>query len=342
MVVSLLCIFLLGVVFANFVSWLGFVGFAFIVALAGADPTPLAVVLDPLVVTALVGVVLTGQYLFGPRLALRMEGAEPASEAEYPQLHETTRRMAMQYDVEEPDVAVIDSRAPNAFVVGRPGSATLSVTEGLLSVSDGDQLEAVVAHELAHVRNRDTSLMTVAFLLPTLTYYTAKGTFYVMLGFLKGASDSSDSRSTRRSDSGTDNDDVTAVLIILLMFLFTILVAAILWVASFLLFRVLSRQRELAADEAAVEATGDPAALASALRTLETETRTAPDEDLRMIDGGAESLFIVPIESSDLTGNEPTLLNADLFPRTHPPTEDRVERIERMAATHETERPPIT
>ncbi len=329
MVVTLLVVVVLPILF---VYALGSVPFA-VAALLGDYVGPWIPSLDPLFVGAVVAVGLIGQYVLGPRIALGLEGAEAAPESEYPRVHAATRRYARSYDLPEPSVAVVDSEAPNAFVVGRSArSATLAVTEGLLDTVDDDELDAVVAHELAHVRNRDTPLMSVAYLLPTVSYYVAVVATYVLYFAGRILPFAGSGHHHGHHGGSSDDDAGKAMLVVIVGVLLTVLVAGLFWVASYTVFRLFSRQREYAADEAAAEATGDPAAMASALRAVDDGLSDAPDRDLREIDGGAEALFVVPVERSNLDEREETLLNADLFPETHPPTEERVERLKSIAA----------
>ncbi len=328
MLVTLAVVVVLPVLFVYALSSIPFA----VAAVAGDYTGPWIPHLDPLVVAGVVAGGLVLQYVLGPRLALRLEKAAPASEADYPRVHAATRRYARSYDLPEPDVAVVDSEAPNAFVVGRSArSSTLAVTEGLLETVDDDELDAVVAHELAHVRNRDAPVMSVAYLLPTVSYYVAVGATYAL--YFAGRLIPFGGGHHHHHGGGSSDDDAgSAVLVVIAGILLTILIAALFWAASYLVFRLFSRQREYAADEAAAEATGDPAAMASALRAIDDGLSEAPDRDLREIDGGAEALFVAPIESQNLREEPETLLNADLFPETHPPTEDRIERLKTIAA----------
>jgi heat shock protein HtpX len=100
------------------------------------------------------------------------------------------------------------------------------------------------------------------------------------------------------------------------------------WAASVLFYRVLSRQREYAADRAAAAVTGSPAALAGALETIDDAMPDVPDDDLRKLDGGAEALYLAPLESRAFGSDE--LVSTDIFPDTHPPTEERIERLRRL------------
>jgi len=326
MVATLLVVVVLPVLFVYAISpVVTFLGGVF-----GAYSGPLVPRLDPALVVGGVAVALVGQYALGPRLALHLEDADPVPEVEYPELYAVTRQVAAQYDLPAPAVAVVDSRVPNAFVVGRgPDSSTLAVTEGLLETLDREELEAVVAHELAHVSNRDSALMSVAYLLPTVTYWVAMGAFWVLVFVGSVIGDDDDNRMARNRSRDSDDGGAVLLFIVLVTCLFAALVAGVFWAASYLTYRLFAQKRELAADDAAAATTGDPATLASALQKIDEGATAAPDEDLRAIDGGAESLFVVPVEAAHLTDEEPALLNADLFPRTHPDTDERIDRLER-------------
>lgn len=281
---------------------------------------------DPVVLAVVVLGGLAVQYRYGPTAVLDSVGASRVAAEEYPDLDATLTRLAAQLDAPTPDLAVIDTELPNAFAVGTAGSGTVVVSTGLLEELDDDELEAVLAHELAHIRNRDASLMTVAWLLPTLTYYLAIAASYVLYGLyrLLGAG---------AGGSGGGNSDgrglAVAVVVITVCAIVTLTVSAMFWVGSVLLYRVLSRQREYAADLAAAELTGSPAALASALETIDDRMPEVPDEDLRAYDGGVEALYLAPLESRAFGSKE--LISTDIFPDTHPPTENRIERLREVA-----------
>ena len=101
------------------------------------------------------------------------------------------------------------------------------------------------------------------------------------------------------------------------------------WAASVLVHRLLSRYREYAADRGAAALTGDPAALASALRTMDETMPEVPDRDLRELDGGTEALYAAPLETRAFGDGE--LVSTDVFPETHPPTDERIERLREIA-----------
>lgn len=286
--------------------------------------------IDPVVLTVVVLGGLVVQYWLGPRTVLGSVGARRVDVADFPDLHATVTRLSAQIDVAKPDVAVIDSAVPNAFAVAGGRDEHLVVTTGLLESLEEEELEAVVAHELAHLKNRDASLMTVAWLLPTITYYLAVIAFYVLYGsyrlFTHGFGGSS---------SSGDSDArglLVAVVVIVVCAVVTLTVSAMFWAASVLFYRVLSRQREYAADQAAATLTGSPGALASALETIDDTMPDVPDEDLRKLDGGAEALYLAPLEERAFGSAE--LVSTDIFPNTHPPTEERIERLRELATEH--------
>ena len=282
---------------------------------------------DPVVVFALTLLGLGLAYVAGERMTLRSVGARRVDEAERPELHARLRRLATTAGVPKPDLAIIDSAVPNAFATGRSQSdATIAVTEGLVETLEDDELDAVLAHELAHVRNRDATVMTVAYLLPTLTFYVAMVAYHALS--LKGHF----LANVRLSDA----DDLRAVLALGVLFavttVVTLTVSAIFWAASFLLFRVLSRYREYIADRGAAAITGDPLALASALARIDDEMHAQPDQDLRDLDGGVEALYVSSLDVQKFTDGDPALLSQDLFPDTHPPTDERIERLQGLSA----------
>ncbi|EMA63036.1 M48 family metalloprotease [Halorubrum lipolyticum] len=280
---------------------------------------------DPVVLAVVVFGGLALQYRYGPRTVVRSVGGRRVSPDEYPELHAAVTRLAAQAGVPKPDVAVARTDLPNAFAVGGRERGTVVVTSALLETLDGDERDAVLAHELAHLANRDASLMTVAWVLPTVTYYLAVLAFYVLYGLFRflGAG----------GGSGGDRDGralVVGVVVITVSALVTLTVSAMFWFGSVLIHRVLSRYREYAADRAAAEITGSPAALASALDALDESMPEVPERDLRAFDGGAEALYVAPLESRAFGDND--LVSTDVFPETHPPTRERIERLREMTA----------
>ncbi|MFB6220140.1 MAG: zinc metalloprotease HtpX [Halolamina sp.] len=253
-----------------------------------------------LLIVLFFGVFSFAQFLFSDKLALYSMGASEVDRSEYPELHATVERLSQQADLPKPTVAVADTRIPNAFAAGRSKkSATVCVTQGLLRTLDADELEGVLAHELAHVKNRDVMVMTIASFLSTLAFMV------VRFGFFFGGG---------RSRQGGGQ-----VLV-------AIAASFVVWVVSFLLIRALSRYREYAADRGAATITGNPGALASALLTIDGRMDRVPDEDLREA-AEMNAFFVIPIKSGII---------GKLF-STHPSTEKRVERLRDLERELETQ-----
>ncbi|MCY4729585.1 zinc metalloprotease HtpX [Natronomonas gomsonensis] len=244
-----------------------------------------------LIPAILLGAFSLAQYFFSDKLALRSMGARTVSEEEYPQLHAQVGRLSQQADLPKPDVAVADNRTPNAFATGRsPSHGVVCVTTGLLEALDDDELEGVIAHELAHIKNRDVAVMTIASFLSTIAF------LIVRWGWLFG---------------GRNRNGAPVIV--------AILVSLVVWVISFLLIRALSRYREYSADRGAVAITGNPSAMASALMTISGRMDRVPEEDLRE-QAEMNAFFIIPI-SKGFIGK---------IARTHPPTEKRIEALREM------------
>ena len=228
------------------------------------------------------------QYFFSDKLALRSMGAREVTADEYPELHRQIERLSQQADLPKPKVAVADSQVPNAFATGRnQKNATVAVTTGILRTLNTEELEGVLAHELAHIKNRDVMVMTIASFLSTIAF------FIVRWGWLLGG-----------------NNRQGAPVIV------AIIASLVVWVISFLLIRALSRYREYSADRGAALITGKPGALASALMTIDGRMDRVPKEDLRE-EAEMNAFFIIPIRSG-FVGR---------IASTHPSTENRIERL---------------
>ncbi|ELZ38822.1 zinc metalloprotease HtpX [Halorubrum tebenquichense] len=237
------------------------------------------------------------QYFFSDKLALRSMGAREVDPDEYPDLHRRIERLSQQADLPKPAVAVANTQVPNAFATGRnKKNATVAVTTGLLESLDEDELDGVLAHELAHVKNRDVMVMTIASFLSTIAF------FIVRWGWLFSG----------------DNRQGAPVIV-------AILVSLVVWVISFLLIRALSRYREYSADRGAALITGQPGALASALMTIDGRMDKVPKEDLRE-EAEMNAFFIIPIKAG-FVGR---------IASTHPSTENRIERLREMEKELET------
>jgi len=246
----------------------------------------------------LFGLFSIGQWFFSDRLTLWSMGAKEVSQEEYPELHAAVERLSQQADLPKPKVTVADSGVPNAFATGRSRKkAAVCVTTGLMRTLDQEEMEGVLAHELAHVKNRDMMVMTFAGLLSTLAF------MIVRWGWLFGGRN-------RRGGGGM---------------LAAIAISLVVWIVSFILIRTLSRYREYAADRGAAIITGRPSALASALRKISGNVDRVPDDDLRD-QAEMNAFFIIPIKSGTI---------GKLF-STHPPTEKRIERLRGLEREMET------
>src|SRR3954467_8542824 len=243
------------------------------------------------VMAALLAAMVLGQLSPTERLALRAMHARVVSAQDAAGLHARVERLAIQADVPMPRVAISDIPAPNAFAMGRsPKHATVCVTSGLLQLLERNELEAVLAHEVGHIRNRDVALMTMASFFASLAAMVGQVAAFGGLG-------------------GRDRDSGPGLAVILL-------VSVVVYFFSYFLMLALSRYREFAADRSAALFTGRPSALASALRRLES----APQGDLREV-ASMQALFIVPARSASTISR--------LF-ATHPPTEERIARLAQM------------
>ena len=274
---------------------LGLLYVGFIAVLAASGISLLGMVL-------FLGLFSLGQFFFSDKLALRSMDARTVSEEEYPELHATVGRLAQQADVPKPDVAVADTQVPNAFATGRSqSSATVAVTTGIMRTLDQDELEGVLAHELAHVKNRDVMVMTIASFLSTIAF------MIVRWGWLFSGG--------RGQGRGGNQAPIWVAIV----------VSLVVWIASFLLIRALSRYREYAADRGGAIITGQPSALASALMKISGRMDRVPEDDLRD-QAEMNAFFVIPI-SKGFVGR--------VF-KTHPATEKRVERLREMEREIET------
>jgi heat shock protein HtpX len=182
------------------------------------------------------------QFFMSDKLVLWSMKAKIVSESEEPKLHETITRLCAIADLPKPKVAVVQSSVPNAFATGRsPKKAVVAVTTGIMQALNQSELEAVLAHELSHVKNRDVMVMTIAGFLSTVAFFLVR---YLL--FFGGGS--------RNRESG----GIMAAWI----------VSIVVWIISLILIRTLSRYREYSADRGAALITGTPSHLASALMKI--------------------------------------------------------------------------
>lgn len=240
------------------------------------------------------------QLFAGDKIALASMRAEVTTPEQAPELHGIVERLCQMSDIPKPKVAVAPHTIPNAFAAGHSRkSATVCVTTGLMDTLEPRELEGVIAHELAHIANRDVIVMTVAGFLATVAGLLIRFGFYSGLG----------SRNSR--------DNSAAIFAVVLV------ASVVVYVLSFLLLRALSRYREYAADRGAAMMTGAPAQLASALGRISGTMSRIPDRDLRAAEG-MNAFFILPAAARGFS-----LSN---LASTHPPTEKRIARLMEMQA----------
>ena len=236
-------------------------------------------------------------YWYADKWVLKLYKAKVVSEAEEPELHEMVGRLASNARMPKPRVAVIPTDTPNAFATGRnPSHSVVAVTRGAMSLLDKEQLEGVLGPELAHIKNRDMLVNTMAAMIAgAIAYVALVGRFGLFFG-----------GGQRRNGGAT-------IIAILAMILVPI--------AAMLIRLGVSRTREYDADRLGASISRKPGALAGALRAISEAVRARP---LQTGSPATSHMFIVnPFRGADLL---------ELF-STHPATEKRVARLEEMAAT---------
>lgn len=281
---------------------------------------------------------------YARRQLLDAVDATPATPTSHPDLHARQTRLATAANCPRPTLAVVDSPVENSMAVGGPRSATVVLSEGLLATLDGEQLDAVLAHEIAHVRNRDAAVLTLASFLPALAADeyepladrvspAAVGVAVVVLAAVG---------LVVLDPPGVGPGAVGAVaLLVAGSALFGSAALGVLAAPVLLFARRLSRDRELVADRAAAHLTGGPAALATALQQL-SDAPEPPDEDARR--AGPPPVGSTPESSATVRGlcllphgfdGRPGDWEGLLSTRAHPPVEQRVERLRDLAAEME-------
>lgn len=277
----LLTIFLLGVVYLIFLAVLAYFR------------------ADLLTTLIFIGGFMLIQYFYSDKMVLWSMGAKIVSESEAPELHEIVTRLCSIAGLPKPRIAVVRSNVPNAFATGRnQKNSVVAVTTAIMQQLNKSELEAVLAHELTHVKNRDAMVLTIASFLSTLAFFFVRNLLLFGGGFGGGRRD---------RDSGSN-------LIIVW------LVSVVVYGVSYLLILALSRYREFAADRGSAIITGQPSNLASALLKISGIMPRIPSEDLRRVEG-VNAFFIIPAVSKSSIFN---LLS------THPSVEARIAALERI------------
>jgi heat shock protein HtpX len=269
-----------------------YIVFLSVLAYAGVGAIAIAVI---------AGILILAQWYFSDKIVLWSTGAKIVSRAQFPELHDLVERIVARNNLSKPRIAVINTRMPNAFATGKtPKSSIVAVTIGLMDQLDPEELEGVIAHELAHIKNRDVLVLTLASLFSMVAWYLMR---FGMYGAMFGG------------HGRRDNQGGAAMLLILV-------IAIVTWIASFLIIRAISRYREYVADRDGALITGKPSKLASALLKISGTMKRIPTRDLREVEG-MNAFFIIPAISGDALTN--------LF-STHPPVAQRVKKLMEMEA----------
>jgi heat shock protein HtpX len=246
---------------------------------------------------ALIGIALAavtnlGSWYYSDQIALAAYGAQPVTPTQAPGLYQMVERLAKRANLPVPAVYIVPSTAANAFATGRdPEHAAVAVTQGIMNILPDDELEAVIAHELSHIYNRDTLTQAVAATIAGAISFLAQMVSYSM--WFGGGS--------------RDNDNSPNPLGLLLTMILAPIAASVIQMG-------ISRTREFSADAGAAKLTGNPRALARALQRLEANARQMPMEG----NPAFEPLLIINSFSGQFLGN--------LF-STHPSTEARIQQL---------------
>jgi heat shock protein HtpX len=293
--------FLLGLVFVAFIA--AIIGIGTLYHASDAALVFFAVVLG--------GGMAIGSLFFSDKIALATAGAqvvtpEEAARAGYPQLHGIVDRLCAMANMPKPRVAIARTPMQNAFATGRNADhAVLCVTTGLM---DGrltpEEIEAVIAHEMSHVAHKDVQVMTIASFLAIIAALLIRIAFY---GELFGGG--------RRSNNNNGNAA---------LFMFALMaVSIVVYAVSFLLIRLLSRYRELAADRSGALLTGRPSALKSALTKVSSGMNSIPTKDLRASDA-MNAFFFAPAMRLNAKASLSTISS------THPSLERRLAELDKV------------
>lgn len=233
------------------------------------------------------------QYFFSDRLVLMSTRARVIEEDEYPELHRMVAKLAAEAEIPKPRIAIMQTPVPNAFATGRsPKKAVVAVTDSIMRLLSPGELEAVLAHELSHVKNRDVLTLTVASFVAMIAAIIMNNFLFASLF------------------SQRDNNP----------WIIAGIVAIIVYFIAQLLIMALSRYREFAADRGSAYLTGRPRELISALEKISGRMDQVPARNKQMIES-ANAFFIIPA----LSGR--TLME---FFSTHPPLEKRIANLEKV------------
>lgn len=234
-------------------------------------------------------------YWFSDKIILKMYGARAVTESEAPELYGTVRRLAQRAQLPMPKVYVMDEDQPNAFATGRnPEHGVVAVTTGIMRILSREELEGVIAHELAHIRNRDILVGTVAASIAgAISYLAQMAQWAALFG--------------GRSDNEGERGSPVAALVMMIVGP----------IAAMMVQMAISRSREYGADSGGAGISGNPRHLAAALRKLHAASQRVP---MQAAPATAHMFIVNPLSGGGML---------KLF-RTHPPMEERIARLEAM------------
>ncbi len=234
-------------------------------------------------------------YWFSDKIVLKMYGAKPVTEAEAPELYGIVRRLAHRAGLPMPKVCIMNEDQPNAFATGRnPSHGTVAVTTGIMRILSREELEGVIAHELAHIKHRDILVSTVAATIAGAISYLAQMAQWAMIF------------GGRHDDEEGGSNPIAAIVMMIVG-----------PIAAMMVQMAISRSREYGADAGGARIAGNPMYLASALRKLHMASQRIPMD----ANPATSHMFIVnPLSGGGLLR---------LF-STHPPIEERIARLESM------------
>jgi heat shock protein HtpX len=296
-----LTMFLLGLVFVAFVA--AIIGISAAVHASDGAIVFFAVILG--------GGLAIGSLFYSDKIALSSAQAQVVTPQEAPELHGIVDRVCALADMPKPRIAISPTDLPNAFATGRNSEhAVLCVTRGLMRRLTPEELEGVIAHELSHVAHKDVMVMTVASFLGIIAGLLIRFSFY---GELFGGGG-------RRGGNNNNNQGALPILLIIMA------VSIVVYAISFLLIRLLSRYRELAADRSGALLTGQPSALASALTKVSGSIARIPTKDLREA-APLNAFYFAPALSAQQAQSK----FGQLF-STHPSLEKRLAELSKISA----------
>ncbi|MFC1523641.1 zinc metalloprotease HtpX [Thermodesulfobacteriota bacterium] len=237
-------------------------------------------------------------YWYSDKMALKMSRAREISPAEAPQLHSLVENLAHKAGLPKPRVYIMPGETPNAFATGRnPDHSAVAVTEGILKILSTDELEGVLAHELAHIKNRDILISSIAAVMAGAISYLATMAQWAMI-FGGGSRD--------------DDDGPGGLVMMIVMMIVAPLAAALIQMA-------ISRSREYLADATGARICGQPLSLANALGRLEESNHRLPMD----VNPATAQMYIVnPLTAGTM---------ANLF-STHPPIQERIKRLKALSS----------